>query len=155
LPKTPTADLLPAGSERGWLIVPVREEYLPGGELDAQLKPHYRLSEPIIFEPSNMPQDSQLIGPISYRSVAVMQIERVQQPSIRFWSDDVSIVQGNCTWLRWEVENVREVYLDGEGVVGHGEREVCPTVTMTYDLKVLLADDTATLQTIEIEVVSP
>ena len=28
--------------------------------------------------------------------------------------------------LRWDVENVREVYLDGQGVVGHGSREVWP-----------------------------
>jgi hypothetical protein len=31
LPKNPTQDLLPAETDRGWLIVPVREEYLPGG----------------------------------------------------------------------------------------------------------------------------
>lgn len=155
LPKDPAADLLPAEIERAWLIVPVREEYLPGGELDEQLKPYYQLSEPSIFEPSNVPQDSQFIGPISYRSLAVVQIVRVRPPSILFSSDDESVAQGACTWLRWEVENVREIYLDGEGVVGQGEREVCPAKTTAYELQVIHADGTVTLETIEIEVTSP
>jgi hypothetical protein len=53
------------------------------------------------------------------------------------------------------VENVREVYLDGEGVVGRGEREVCPTESTTYELEVILADGTSTLERIEVSVVSP
>jgi len=155
LPKDPTKDLLPAEIDRGWLIVPVREEYLPGGELDDRLKPDYQLSEPTIFESSNVPKDSQFIAPISYRSVAVIEIDRIAQPSIHFWSDESLVAQGNCTRLHWEVEHVREVYLDGEGVVGRGEREVCPAATRAYELEVILADGATTLQTIEIEVVSP
>jgi hypothetical protein len=107
------------------------------------------------LNPSNVPQDSQLIGPISYRSLAVMQIVRVRQPSIHFSADGESIHSGECTWLRWEVEHVREVYLDGEGVVGHGEREVCPTESTTYELEVIHADGASSRETIEIEVVSP
>jgi len=155
LPKEPGEELLPAETDRGWLVVPVREEYLPGGALDAKLKPQYQLAEPIILNPSNVPQDSQLIGPISYRSMAVMQIVRIRQPTIHFTADGESIHRGECTWLRWEVENVREVYLDGEGVVGRGEREVCPTDSMAYKLEVIHADGASTLETIEIEVVSP
>jgi hypothetical protein len=155
LPKEPGEDLLPAETERGWLVVPVREQYLPGGELDGKLRPQYRLAEPVIWNASNIPQDSQLIGPISYRSMAVMQIVRVHPPTIQFTADGESIHSGECTWLRWAVENVREVYLDGEGVVGHGEREVCPTESTAYELEVIDADGASTLETIEIEVVSP
>lgn len=136
-------------------MVPILEEYLPGGELDDRLKPDYQLSEPTIFEPSNVPKDSQFIAPISYRSVAVIEIDRIQQPSIRFWSAEFSVAQGNCTRLHWEVEHVREVYLDGEGVLGRGEREVCPAATRAFELEVILAGGATTLQTIEIEVVSP
>jgi 4-amino-4-deoxy-L-arabinose transferase-like glycosyltransferase len=155
LPKDPTEDLLPAEIDRGWLIVPVREEYLPGGELDDQLKPGYQLSESTIFDSSNVPEDSPFIGPIFYRSLIVMQIERIREPSIRFWSDDLSVPLGSCTSLHWEVENVREVYLDGDGVVGRGEREVCPTATTAYELQLFLNYGTTALETIEIEVVSP
>ena len=155
LPREPGEDLLPAATDRGWLVVPVRADYLPGGELDDQLKPHYQLGEPVVLEPSNVPQDSALIGPISFRSLAVMQIVRLHPPTIHFAADSESIHKGECTWLRWEVENVREVYLDGEGVVGRGEREVCPTESTTYELEVILADGTSTLETIEVSVISP
>lgn len=155
LPKEPGEDLLPAATDRGWLVVPVREQYLPGGELDARLKPYYQLGEPVILTPANVPRDSQAIGPISYRSLAVMQILRIRQPTIHFAADGESIQNGECTWLRWEVENVREVYLEGEGVVGRGEREVCPTESTTYELEVIHTDGASTLETIEIEVASP
>jgi hypothetical protein len=76
-------------------------------------------------------------------------------PAIRFWADDYEILQGECTWLRWEVENVREVYLDGSGVVGHDQRRVCPTTTTTYILKVLHLDGTITQSSITIGIVTP
>jgi ATP-dependent Clp protease adapter protein ClpS len=50
---------------------------------------------------------------------------------------------------------VREVHLEGEGVVGRGEREVCPTETTAYELEVIHTDGARTLETVEIEVVSP
>jgi hypothetical protein len=155
LPREPGEDLLPAATDRGWLVVPVRADYLPGGELDDQLKPHYQPGEPVILEPSNVPQDSQLIGPISFRSLAVMQIVRLYPPAIHFAAGAESVHSGGCTWLRWEVEHVREVYLDGEGVVGRGERQVCPTESTTYELEVILADGTSTSETIEVRVTSP
>lgn len=92
---------------------------------------------------------------LAFRSVAVIEIDRIQQPSIRFWSDEFSVAQGSCTRLHWEVRHVREAYLDGEDVVGRGEREVCPAATRAYELEVVLAGGATTLQTIEIEVVSP
>ena len=46
--------------------------------------------------------------------------------------------------LRWEVDNVREVYLDGQGVVGHGDKEACPPHDTTYDLHVVKADGSTT-----------
>jgi hypothetical protein len=62
--------------------------------------------------------------------------------SIRFWADETTIASGNCTRLRWEVYNVRAVYLDGAGVVGQGRQKVCPTSTTTYVLHVVHTDST-------------
>jgi hypothetical protein len=53
------------------------------------------------------------------------------------------------------VDNVREVYLDGEGVVGHDQRQVCPSVTTRYELKVVRLDTTETVHTVEIQVTAP
>jgi hypothetical protein len=60
--------------------------------------------------------------------------------SIKFWADDEDPGAGKCTRLHWEVDNVREVYLDGQGVTGHGDKQVCPTQKTTYTLHVVKVD---------------
>jgi hypothetical protein len=75
--------------------------------------------------------------------------------SIDFWADETTIASGNCTRLRWEVHNVRAVYLDGAGVVGEGKQKVCPTTTTTYVLHVVHTDGTASDHPLTITVTSP
>jgi len=58
-------------------------------------------------------------------------------PSAEFYADRQSLVRGECTTLRWQVENADAVYLDGAGVVGIGSRQVCPESTTTYQLLVV------------------
>jgi hypothetical protein len=60
--------------------------------------------------------------------------------SINFWADSTNINGGQCTRLRWDVRNVQAVYLDGEGVAGVSDREVCPGSTKTYTLQVVKYD---------------
>gem|GEM_PF-615293 len=55
---------------------------------------------------------------------------------VNFRADDTSLTAGQCTMLRWDVEYATAVYLDGDGVAGHGTRQVCPTSTTTYRLHV-------------------
>jgi len=69
------------------------------------------------------------------RSVSVVWV----YPRISFRADDTEVKPPECTTLRWDVENVREVYLDGEGVTGHDDRIVCPKETRTYTLWVVTA----------------
>jgi tetratricopeptide (TPR) repeat protein len=59
---------------------------------------------------------------------------------------------GECTWLQWEVDYVREVYLEGKGVIGPGHRQVCPQTTTRFELEVIHRDGTVTWHTVEIEV---
>jgi len=49
---------------------------------------------------------------------------------------EISLVQGECIALRWDVEYATAVYLNGEGVVGHDAQKVCPASTTTYHLHV-------------------
>ena len=49
---------------------------------------------------------------------------------------DTSLIQGECTTLRWDVEYATAVFLNGGGVPGHGTQQVCPASTTTYDLHV-------------------
>jgi hypothetical protein len=50
--------------------------------------------------------------------------------------EEDSITSGECTVLHWDVEHATGVYLDGQGVAGHGTRQICPTSATTYDLHV-------------------
>ena len=90
-----------------------------------------------------------------FRSLAVLQLQRLKAASVAFSADDAAIAEGDCTRLRWEVENVREVYLDGAGVVGLGDLEVCPTATTSYELEVIRLDGQTAVNQVEVEVTSP
>ncbi len=54
--------------------------------------------------------------------------------SINFNADSYSIKEGNCTTLRWAVENAEDVFLDGELVEVLDARQVCPKKTTKYTL---------------------
>ncbi len=60
--------------------------------------------------------------------------------SIDFRADRSTLAAGECTTLRWDAESVQGVYFGGAGVSGHGSRQVCPDVTTTYTLHVVLQD---------------
>lgn len=60
--------------------------------------------------------------------------------SINFWVDNATVNAGQCTTLRWDVQNVREVYLDNRGVAGQGSQQVCPSSTTGYTLRVVRQD---------------
>jgi len=64
-------------------------------------------------------------------------------PDINFWADDTTLHPGQCTWVRWNVDYVLAVYFavwDGspeQGVAGHDQRWVCPSVTTLYRLRIV------------------
>ena len=81
----------------------------------------------------------------------------VQQPnaSINFWADSYSVAPGQCTTLRWDVQNVQAVFLNEQGVPGQGAQQVCPTVTTTWVLRVVLNDGSQQTRSITITVNGP
>ncbi len=58
-------------------------------------------------------------------------------PEITFSADASTVAAGSCTNLRWRVANITAVYLNGIGVTGEETRQVCPTQTETYTLRVV------------------
>jgi hypothetical protein len=62
-------------------------------------------------------------------------------------ADSTYINAGQCTTIRWDVDNVNGVYfVDGsnvQGVGGHDSRTVCPTSTTTYAVRVVKKDNTS------------
>lgn len=73
-------------------------------------------------------------------------------PSISFRADRTSLSAGECTTLRWDVDNVTAVYLDSQGVAGHESRQICPTATQTYNLAVTRRDGSQQQASVTIQV---
>jgi hypothetical protein len=79
--------------------------------------------------------------------------------TIRFKADRTTIRPGECATLRWHVEGVKEVYFfetgqgwQGHGVAGVGERQVCPSRSTSYRLRVVKRNDSVDVRKIKIQV---
>ena len=77
----------------------------------------------------------------------------VPEPVILFYASNGTVNEGQCVILGWDVERIKEVYYQNEGVTGHGTREECPTVTTTYHLRVVKHDDSIVDRYITITVI--
>jgi hypothetical protein len=68
-------------------------------------------------------------------------------PNPNFRADAYSVAPGQCTTLRWSIDNVRAVFFwDGanaQGVSGNDARQVCPNSTTAYRLQVIYSDGQA------------
>lgn len=58
-------------------------------------------------------------------------------PEAWFRLDQNPIQAGACTFVRWDVTNAHTAYLNDEAVPLSGSREVCPTETQFYTLRVI------------------
>lgn len=157
----PSVQLLPSDSqsafplsaEQGyWLIVPLRDKFKPGGSLDTDLAPYRHLGQPLILTPTNIPREAELFAPTSYRQLTIIEVLPDHPPVIQMEADKTSLAPGTCTWLRWDAQNVREVYLQGRGVIGQGQQEVCPAETTTYTLLIIHQDSSVSNRMVEIQV---
>lgn len=59
------------------------------------------------------------------------------QTYVDFRADATLIPAGGCTTLRWDVEGVLGVYLDGRGQPGHGALHVCTHTARTFVLHIV------------------
>ena len=55
---------------------------------------------------------------------------------IHFWAEQYTLAANACTVVRWNVQNVQEVYLDDQPVLGQGSKSVCPQPNQLYTLQV-------------------
>jgi hypothetical protein len=74
------------------------------------------------------------------------------QPTIAFSVNPEKITLGEPATLKWDVEGVQAVFLDGQGVTGHETRTVRPVTTQTYTLRVVLVDDSVRQMTATVSV---
>jgi len=80
-------------------------------------------------------------------------------PGVTFTVDRNNIKQGECVTFNWKVQNVKEVYFYAEGedwrdsgVAGEGSQVECPPVTTTYNLRVVLTNNSVVTQSITVNV---
>jgi hypothetical protein len=59
--------------------------------------------------------------------------------AVSFTVQPGQITAGECSTLRWDVDNAQAVFLDGQGVTGHARQQVCPRQTQTFELRVVSA----------------
>jgi hypothetical protein len=80
----------------------------------------------------------------------------VSGPSISFTADSTTIARGQCVTIRWNVNNIKSVYLRGPdvdtGVTGQGDRLVCPSGTATYRLDITDLNNNTVSPTVTINV---
>ena len=81
---------------------------------------------------------------------------------ISFWADRTTINQGQCATLNWSVQNVQAIWVYPRGEpysrfprTGQGSEVVCPPVTTTYEMRVLMLDGSTIFRTITINVIAP
>jgi hypothetical protein len=75
------------------------------------------------------------------------------QTDIEFSVDRAQINAGECVTVYWNVTDVKEVYYRGQGVPGtnQGRRE-CPTLTESYELRVVRNDNQVESRIVRVEV---
>lgn len=84
------------------------------------------------------------------------------QAQINFWADRTQINVGECTTLRWDVQNVQAIWVYPQGSdfnafprTGQGNETVCPNATTTYEMRVLLTSGETRFQLLTINVTQP
>ncbi|MFN2201772.1 MAG: META domain-containing protein [Caldilineaceae bacterium] len=100
-------------------------------------------------------------GGVDLRQVTVT-VNPTAEPQISFWADSTSIRQGECTRLRWDVQNVQAVWVYPQGAnynryprVGQDSERVCPGSTTTYEMRVQLRDGSTVFRTVTVNVTAP
>lgn len=74
-------------------------------------------------------------------------------PNPRFRADQTAIGAGGCTYLRWDVDGVKAVFLDGQGRPGHSVEKICPEFSHTYELWVVMPDSNQRKFSLHVEVI--
>jgi len=77
-------------------------------------------------------------------------------PVVIFAADQAAVPPGECTKIRWHVENVREVYYDNQAALGDGVEEECiKKEADSYALRVIFGDGQTKIFTTTINILWP
>jgi heat shock protein HslJ len=115
---------------------------------------------PIIAAPTPPPTRTPI--PIPPTPTPMPQATATPVAVISFGADRTSINRGECITLNWSVQNVQGVWVYPQGEpynrfprTGQGSEQVCPPVTTTYEMRVLLLDGSTQFRQVTINVTQP
>ena len=95
--------------------------------------------------PTRRPRPTFTPRPTTVRTSTPARTPTYAPVTISFTATKTSIIEGDCTTLKWSVTHAKAVYLDGVGVPGVSSKKVCPLKNTTYKLKVIdLRNNTTT-----------
>ena len=93
-------------------------------------------------------------GVVTTKSLTIEAVP-ADQAIVYFWAGQYALPSGACTTLYWDVQNVKEVYLEETGVSGSGSKPACPSQSQYYSLRVVDNNDESIERQISITVSDP
>lgn len=110
--------------------------------------PVIEVAPPVIVAPTPAPTPSPVPQPTATPTA-----------QISFTADSTNINQGECTTLRWSVQNIQAVWVYPLGEpfqsfprTGQGSEQVCPMTTTTYEMRVQMRDGSVVFQQVTVNV---
>ncbi len=90
--------------------------------------------------------------PATYTPVPGQPTATPSPQSISFYADKYVVDYGECATIGWDVEGIKQVYYENQGVTGHETRQECPYQSTTYHLDVITLDGQTLHYTVTIRV---
>ncbi|MEJ2559039.1 MAG: hypothetical protein P8186_23050, partial [Anaerolineae bacterium] len=70
------------------------------------------------------------------------------------WAEPEQIEEGGCASIGWEIRNVQQADLNGEGIeIGQSQKEVCPTTSTSYKWRIIKRDGSQEEKTVTVAVI--
>lgn len=132
---TPSSILVGQSATLTWNVEGVREAYLDGEGVGPTGSRIVNPTETTTYTLHIVLRDETTVD-----LAATLTVNPAPVPTFSFSATPGTILAGQSATLKWDVEGVREVYLDGQPVTGHETRVVAPTETTTYTLHIVLLD---------------
>ena len=123
----------------------------PAPLINVQLEVPLRRPTPVFELPTGTPVPLEAVQPTAIPTLVIL-----GTPVVIFAPDQAAVPPGECTKVRWHVENVREVYYDNRAALGDDFEEECiKEEADSYALRVIFGDGQTKIFTATINVLWP
>lgn len=141
--------ILPTATPASIALPPADATATPVPVINVQVAVPTRRPTPEFDIPTSTPEPPQ---PTATNTVAPI----LGTPVVVFAPDESAVPPGECTKVRWHVENVREVYYENLPAFGDGNKEEClEDERDTYALTVIFGDGQTKIYTTTVGIVWP